>query len=145
MKHFVILFLFVCCSLFSFAQEDALGIWVTTDGVSHVEITKQGGKYSGKIVWLQKPTDSLGRPILDKYNLDKSKRTNLIMGTYILEGYDYDPESMCFTGGTIYDPRCGKTYKGRFWIDIDNRLNIRGYVGFVYQTEIWRRPRNPKQ
>ena len=40
--------------------------------------------------------------------------------------------------GTLLDPESGNTYKGKVWVDGDI-LYVRGYIGFVYQTQIWQR------
>jgi uncharacterized protein (DUF2147 family) len=44
------------------------------------------------------------------------------------------------SGGTIYDPRSGNTYRGQMVVDGD-LLRLRGYVGFSLfgRTEIWHR------
>ena len=45
-------------------------------------------------------------------------------------------------GGTIYDPRDGKTYKCAMSLKPDGTLEVRGYVGLALfgKTVVWTRP-----
>jgi uncharacterized protein (DUF2147 family) len=43
-------------------------------------------------------------------------------------------------GGTILDPENGKTYKLRLTpIEGGARLQVRGYIGPFYRTQVWQR------
>lgn len=48
-----------------------------------------------------------------------------------------------YVGGTIVDPKSGKEYRCKVWLDEDNPdiLKVRGYLAFFYKTKIWRRAR----
>ena len=41
--------------------------------------------------------------------------------------------------GTICDPKDGKVYDCKFWVDGDdpNKLIVRGYIAFFYRTQYW--------
>jgi uncharacterized protein (DUF2147 family) len=39
-----------------------LGKWLTEEGKGHVEIAKEGGKFTGKIVWFEGPNYPEGDP-----------------------------------------------------------------------------------
>jgi len=43
--------------------------------------------------------------------------------------------------GTILDPKNGKVYDCKLWVDEDdpNILNVRGYIAFFFRTQIWKR------
>ncbi|MEQ9415709.1 MAG: DUF2147 domain-containing protein, partial [Cyclobacteriaceae bacterium] len=43
-----------------------------------------------------------------------------------------------YSGGTILDPKVGKIYRCRLWIEGDN-LKVRGYWGPFYRTQTWDR------
>ncbi|AFL86072.1 hypothetical protein Belba_3574 [Belliella baltica DSM 15883] len=122
----------------TFAQNaDAIvGKWYNTEKDAQVEILKEGGKYSGKIVWLAEPTEN-GKPKLDKNNSDKSKRTRPIMGMKLLNGFVYSDGT--WEDGTIYDPKNGKTYSCIIKKKDDKTLEVRGYIGisFVGRTVEW--------
>ena len=57
-----------------------------------------------------------------------------------MQGFRYKGDNK-WTGGTIYDPNNGKTYKGNITkIDTDT-LKLRGYIGVSLfgRNEIWTR------
>jgi uncharacterized protein (DUF2147 family) len=128
-----------------------LGTWLTEPGDqggrARVEISRRGGEYVGKIVWLEEPTFAAGepragQPKVDLENPDAAKRERPILGLAILEGFAYDGDGQ-WSGGTIYDPANGKTYKARMRLDgaDDDTLDVRGYVGvpLLGRTTTWRR------
>jgi len=46
-----------------------------------------------------------------------------------------------YVNGLITDPKSGKQYKSKIWIDEGNpdRLKVRGYIAFFYKTQTWHR------
>jgi len=38
--------------------------------------------------------------------------------------------------GRILDPNNGKYYDCQIWLE-DNKLKVRGYIGFFYRTQEW--------
>src|SRR4030043_438448 len=43
-----------------------------------------------------------------------------------------------YAGGTVMDPDKGETFKCKIWVK-GNILTLRGYVGFLYETQQWTR------
>ena len=39
-------------------------------------------------------------------------------------------------GGSIYNPKNGKTYKCKIWME-KGQLMVRGYLGPFYETQTW--------
>ena len=115
------------------------GKWKTIDdetgkAKSIVEIFKKNdGKYYGKIQQLmQKPTN-------DNCVKCKDDRKNKpLIGLEIIRGLEKDGDE--FTGGTITDPKNGKTYKCTITRD-GNKLNVRGYIGFsvIVRKQVWQK------
>jgi len=123
---------------------DIVGVWLTQDKDSHVQIYKVGDKYFGKIIWLQTPNDSItGKPKLDDKNEDPALQSRPVMGMKLLENFVFDGEDE-WEDGTIYDPKKGKTYSCYMKFPDDNNkdhLKIRGYIGFslLGRTVYWDR------
>ena len=122
-----------------------LGVWVSEDGKGHIEITKDGGEFSGKIVWLKEPTypaddPEPGTPRHDRNNPDKDKQSRPIMGLQVLGGFQYDGKGT-WSKGTIYDPDNGKTYKCKMTMDNADTLRVRGFIGvsLLGRTAVWTR------
>lgn len=75
----------------------------------------------------------------DIHNPDPALRTRALCGLEIGKGFtlrDGDHAS----GGTLYDPKSGKTYRGQMSA-ADSKLELRGYVGIPLfgRSEIWTR------
>ena len=85
------------------AAEDGdaiLGIWASepneVDGNAHLEVYKIGDRYSGKIMWLEKPQYNpddekgmAGQDKIDRENPDEALRTRPLMGLNLIEGFEY--------------------------------------------------------
>ncbi|MHA6696376.1 DUF2147 domain-containing protein [Chryseobacterium sp. A301] len=135
MKKMFFAFIALFFATLSFAQIE--GKWKTIDdetGVakSVVEIYKKSnGQYYGKISQL------LGK--VENKNCVKcsdDRKNKPLEGLEIIRGLKKSGSE--FTGGTITDPKTGKTYKCTITRDGD-KLNVRGYIGFslIGRTQTW--------
>ena len=132
------------------AQADnVLGTWLTEagdqGGRAHVEISRSGGSLVGRIVHLEEPNFEAGharagKPKVDLENPDPKKRERAILGLQILSGFSYAGNGK-WTGGTIYDPANGKTYKAQITVQGRDKLALRGYIGvpMLGRTATWKR------
>ena len=131
------------------AADAVLGTWLTEAGEqggrAHVEITRQGNGIVGRIVHLEEPDfeaghPRAGKPKVDLENPDPKLRERPIIGLQILGGFTYDGDGK-WTGGTVYDPANGKTYKAQITLDGRDRLDLRGYIGvpLLGRTSTWKR------
>lgn len=129
-----------------------LGRWTTAEAKSTVEIYEQDGLYHGRIVALKEPlfpTDPAhddyvegfaGKPKVDRNNPDEALRDRPIVGMKLMTGFKHDGGNV-WSGGTIYDPESGKTYKCKLTLVEPDELNVRGYVGISLfgRTTTWTR------
>lgn len=132
-----------------------LGMWKTQPeggDFAHVEVTRDGNSYSGRIVWLSQPDYPAsegprwaGKTKVDRENPDPSLRSRPIIGLMILRGFTYDGGGV-WSGGTIYDPKKGKTYSCKITLRDDGSLFVRGYIGFSWigRTTVWTPVPNPR-
>lgn len=127
--------------------DSILGVWNSPSdvGAAHIEVYKEGSKYLGKIVWLERPVFSekdpeAGKPKVDRRNPDPKLKTRPVMGLVILNGMQYAGGSE-WKSGTIYAPDKGKTYKCQARLGPDGVLHLRGYIGFSLfgETRDWTR------
>lgn len=137
----IISLLFVTAS-FSQTSDGILGKWQNPSGEGRIEITKNGERYYGKLYWLKEPNDERGEAKKDTKNPDETKRSRNIQGAQILEDFTKKSANV-YEGGTIYDPKSGKTYSCKMTLKGD-KLAIRGYVGvsLLGRTETWTRIKN---
>ena len=129
-----------------------LGLWKTEPDENgeyvHVEITGEHGVYHGSIVWMSAPLWAesegpqwAGKPKVDRNNPDEALRTRPIVGLPLVSGFRYDGGER-WSGGTIYDPKKGKTYSCRMTLAGADRLDLRGYVlgmPLLGRTTTWTR------
>lgn len=137
MKKLLLTVMLSLCSVLSFAQIE--GKWKTIDdetkqAKSIVEIYKKAdGNYYGKVSQLLiKPADPNCTVCKD------DRKGKPILGLEIIRGLKKDGDE--FTGGTITDPKTGKTYKCTITRSGD-QLNVRGYVGvsLLGRTQTWQK------
>ena len=137
MKKLLATFVLSLFSVMSFAQIE--GKWKTIDdetkqAKSIVEIYKKSdGKYYGKVSQLLiKPADPNCTGCKD------DRKGKPILGLEIIRGLAKDGDE--FTGGTITDPKTGKTYKCTITKSGD-KLNVRGYMGvsILGRTQVWQK------
>jgi uncharacterized protein (DUF2147 family) len=101
--------------------------WYTEDKTAKILIYRsKEGTFDGKVVWLKVPNRN-GKPKIDELNPDPHKKGQPILGLVILEGFKKDGKDE-YKGGTIYDPKSGKTYSCKMERD-GNKLDVRGYIG----------------
>jgi uncharacterized protein (DUF2147 family) len=104
-----------------------LGVWLTEEGTSKIEIYKCGeAEYCGKISWLKEP-EANGKPRVDDKNPDESLRARPLQELVILRGFVYDEDNV-WRGGKIYDPKSGNDYTAKITLVDANNLDLRGYV-----------------
>lgn len=141
MKNLTFILLFTAISFAGFAQnKDAiLGKWINSSGEAHVEITKKGEKYFGKIVWVKDPKDEKGNNKTDVKNPDENLRSRPILGLELLKDFVFEDGK--WTDGKIYDPKSGKTYSCNMTMKGNDVLNMRGYIGIslIGRSETWKR------
>ena len=121
-------------------QGDAiLGTWLTgTEGKepAKVTISRDDGEYVGRIVWLQYPEfregdepGMAGKPKVDLKNPDPDLQNRPVLGLIILKGFRFrSGKKWPWTGGTVYDPDNGHTYRARMMQKEDGTLRIKGFV-----------------
>lgn len=115
--------------------ERIVGRWLTEPKDGIIEMVRlPSGKFEGKIVGGSSP----GR--LDAKNPDQTLRSRVLRGQAIVHDLTYAGDGS-YTGGTIYDPDSGKTYKLNAELRQDGTLKIRGYIGFslLGRSQVWTR------
>jgi uncharacterized protein (DUF2147 family) len=116
------------------------GLWWAEGGAAQVEISECGDALCGRVVWLRAPFDPNGCAVRDDQNPDPALRIRPLVGLSILRGLRPSPsEPRVWSGGEIYDPTLGRTFRARLELLDGGRLALRGYVGFelLGRTTTW--------
>jgi uncharacterized protein (DUF2147 family) len=152
MTGFAVVAVMASLAAYALSETDVVGQWMTAENKSRIEISKvSDGTFEGKIVWLKEPNypaddKEAGKTKHDRENSDKSLQSRPIVGLAIMKGFKFDGKKE-WNGGTVYDPESGKTYKGKVWLEGDNTLGLRGFIGIslLGRTEKWTRYNEPKK
>jgi uncharacterized protein (DUF2147 family) len=113
-----------------------LGQWQTVDDKTGktnatVELYEQDGKVYGKIAQLFQET---GKPEPVCTKCIDERKDQKVRGMVIIK--DLDKKGNEWSGGTILDPKEGKIYKCKIWLE-EGKLKVRGYIGFFFRTQTW--------
>ena len=135
---FVLAFSSAC----AMAQMTPVGLWKTIDDdgkteKSLVRISDSGGVLSGTI---EKIFDAAKQDAKCDKCSDERKDKPVLGMTIIRNARQDADDKTLWTGGEILDPNNVKTYKTRLKpVDGGKTMEMRGYIGFLYRTQIWQR------
>lgn len=118
------------------------GQWTTIDDTtgkpkSVVEIDVSGGQLTGKVLEVLQ-SDQGPHPICKECTGERKDRP--IEGMTII--WDMKKDGDGWAGGTILDPKSGKTYGCKIHLaDGGKKLEVRGFKGFslLGRTQVWER------
>jgi len=120
--------------------QTVLGKWKTVNeetgqSTSIIEIFKVGEELHGRVVRILKEEDR--DRICTK--CEGELKDKPIEGMVVMTGLENNGDE--YSGGTVTDPKTGKVYRCKIWLDEDNpkKLNVRGYISFFYRTQTWLR------
>lgn len=130
------LFLFVFLIAFSsaiFAQtaDDITGIWWNDIKSSKIKVEKKDGKYIGTIVYIIPEKYVNGAPEKDNKNPDVNLRSRSLLNLQILSELVYNATDKEWAGGSIYDPKNGKTYDCYVWLEGKDTLQLKGFIAGI--------------
>jgi len=136
MKNVILALCILFCS--SAVSQTVIGKWKTIDdetgkAKSIVEIYEENGKIYGKIIELFREADEDQDPTCTECKGEKNGEK--IIGMVIIEDLVQDDDE--YEDGTILDPKNGKVYDCKIWLDGDDKLMVRGYVGIFFRTQEW--------
>ncbi|RKS42688.1 uncharacterized protein DUF2147 [Gillisia mitskevichiae] len=140
MKKRIIYSILLLCAGFNLQAQSVLGKWKTVNeetgqSTSIIEIFKVGEELHGRVVRIIKEEDR-DRVCTECEGELKNKP---IEGMVVMTGLENDGDE--YSGGVVTDPKTGKVYRCKIWLDEDNpkKLNVRGYISFFYRTQTWLR------
>lgn len=99
------------------------GVWATPGSKAQIRISSCGGSLCATLAGMRKPNDKAGRPKVDKYNPDKSKRGQPVMGMALTRGMAPSGQGW---NGSVYNPDDGRTYVGTITVAGADKLTLRG-------------------
>ena len=128
----------------SFAQMTPIGTWHSIDdktgeAKAEIQIVDKDGALSGRVVKSLR-NDPNAKKTCDDCKDDRKGQT--IIGMEIIRGVkpDASGENLWASGGKILDPENGKEYTVKMVpLEGGKKLQVRGYIGPFYRTQVWLR------
>lgn len=140
MKHRILIIVFLLFSGMLSAQESVLGKWKTIDdetgkALAVIEIFEKDSKIFGRVLEVLNPKNR--NHICS--NCDGEEKDKPIIGLVFMKDLKKDGNE--YNGGKILDPKSGKRYKCYINLEGNNKLKVRGYIGFSLfgRTQYWHR------
>ena len=143
---FLSILLSICFIASGFAEETSItGKWKTIDDKTNepksiVKIYEKDGKYFGQIEKLFRKPGEDPDPVCDKCADKDPRKDQPVKGMEIIK--DLVKKGDKYSDGTILDPKNGKVYNCKLWIDKDDNLMVRGYIAFFFRTQTWYKAEN---
>ena len=130
----LLLAIFTCAAPLNAQTSPFLGDWQVPSGTI-VRIDPCPSGLCMRIVFISPKADAT----TDIHNPDASLRGKSLCNLEIGSRF-HASDATHASGGTIYDPKSGNTYRGQMVVDGDT-MRLRGYVGISLfgRTEIWHR------
>jgi hypothetical protein len=136
MKKFLLITAFVSFAAISsedYSLKDTY--WLAEDSI--ISIRECDGRLCGVMehIFTAEGEDPLG--ILDTNNPEESLRTRPLIGIKLLDSFNPFQKKGIYRDGLIYDPRSGKSYKGKLSLIDEFTLKVEGCIAFLCQGVQW--------
>ena len=136
MKKFLLIAAFYSFAAFS-SEDHSLKdtYWLAEDSI--ISIRECDARLCGVMehIFAEEGEDPLG--ILDTNNPEEDLRTRPLIGIRLLDSFNPFPKKGIYKDGLIYDPRSGKSYKGKLSLIDEFTLKVEGCIAFLCQGVQW--------
>jgi uncharacterized protein (DUF2147 family) len=125
---------------FTKSPDDILGLWITQDKDYKIQISKNGEKYSGILIWSKNLYESDGKMMRkDINNPEEVLRNRVLLNIELISNLVY--EDKVWKDGDLYDPESGNTYHCSMKMNA-GALEVKSYIGspILGRTTVWIRP-----
>jgi len=125
------------------AQMTPVGLWRSIDdhtGQARAEIAIKDNGRGGLNGKVERSLQASPSPEPNCNLCTDDRKGQAKIGLEIIRDAKKSGAETLWEGGTILDPENGKTYKLRLTpIEGGARLQVRGYIGHFYRTQVWQR------
>lgn len=139
MRHVLLACSFALATVPVLAQPTPVGLWRSIDDKTHqakAEIRIREGADGVLTGVIERALVKSDQPNCDLCTDDRKGQPKV--GLEIIRGAKKAEDDAAWEHGQILDPENGKTYRLRMRpLDGGARLQIRGYVGPFYRTQVW--------
>ncbi len=113
-------------------RDEIKGVWLTEDKNYKVKISDDSGTLDGKIIWIRE-----GSAEIDVNNPQEEKRNTPLKNIQLIQNLKY-VEGEHKWEAEIYSPKYGQTFDCEVWLEEENKLVVKAFIGFSFinSTEI---------
>lgn len=126
-------------SIAAFSEESPVGVWRTYDDhdglpASLIQIDEKNGLLEGHVLEILERPGKKKNPVCE--NCEGENKNQPIVGMKVI--WDMKPDGGEFTGGKIFDPESGHTYRCKIKV-AEGKLEVRGFLGIslIGRSQIW--------
>lgn len=131
-------------SSLSLAATDPWGYWEAADKGAIAEIypcNQDRQSLCAKLLWIKDDPDGT---LLDSNNTDALLQQRKLTGLVFVDGVAFKKAGK-WSGGSIYDPKSGKSYKAKVELKSADKIKLGGCIAFLCDSETWSRTSKPLQ
>ena len=140
LKRFSCFFVFLFFS-FSLLSENKksmsmIGYWLTSQSIVQVKECDQNLCAIIEVIFVDDGTAQ--ESILDSNNKNKSLRQRSLVGINLISDFVYKEGALKLSGGKIYDPGRGRTFKANMYLLQNGNLKVEGCLLRMCGHEEWK-------
>lgn len=146
--YWVLMLLLCTCSTLVNANQggksEPWGYWQAADQGAIAEIypcTQNRQSLCAKLVWIK---DDPQGTLLDANNSEPKLQQRNLTGLVFIESVILKKPGR-WSGGSIYDPKSGKSYKANVELKSADIIHLGGCIAFLCESETWNRTTAPLQ
>ena len=113
-----------------------IGHWLTSQSIVQVKECEQGLCAIIEHIFVENGVNQ--ESILDENNKNKSLKERSLLGINLIDGFVYSNEAKELSGGKIYDPGRGRSFKSNLYLLDNGNLKVEGCVMRMCGHEEWK-------
>ena len=125
-----------CIAINANNNSSMIGYWLTSQSIVQVKECEQGLCAIIEYIFVENGVNQ--ESILDENNKNKSLKERSLLGINLLDGFVYSNEAKELSGGKIYDPGRGRSFKSNLYLLDNGNLKVEGCLLRLCGHEEWK-------
>lgn len=134
--YIIIVVTFLSLEIYANESYSMIGYWMTSQSIVLTEKCEIELCATIEYIFIGDEKDQ--KSITDTKNRDRSLRERSIVGINLISGFKYIEDVKKLSGGRIYDPGRGRTFKSNIYLLENGNLKVEGCLLNVCGHEVWK-------
>tara|TARA_B100001248_G_C27395910_1_gene465543 strand:- start:953 stop:1435 length:483 start_codon:yes stop_codon:yes gene_type:complete len=134
--YIIIVLTFLSLEIYADESNSMIGYWLTSQSI--VLTKKCEIEFCATIEYIFIGDEKDQKSITDTKNKDRSLRERSIVGINLVSGFKYIEDVKELSGGRIYDPGRGRTFKSNIYLLENGNLKVEGCLLNICGHEEWK-------